>query len=118
VNDYRESKGLSRLQWDPALGGVAQAHSQDMYDRSFFSHTNPDGEDPFDRMSAAGISYESAAENIAKGYTTGQAVLNGWINSPGHRANIENAAYTHHGLGYVESGNYWTHVFAKNPSSD
>ena len=69
-------------------------------------------------MTAAGISYQAAAENIAQGYSTGQAVLNGWLGSTGHRENIENGNYTHHGVGYVEDGHYWTHVFARNPSSD
>jgi uncharacterized protein YkwD len=87
-----------------------------MRDRDFFSHSNPDGEEPFDRMSDAGISYAGAAENIASGYASAEAVLNGWLNSSGHRANIENGSYTHHGIGYVEEGNYWTHVFATDPS--
>ena len=116
VNEHREAQGLNALTWNDALGDVAQAHSQDMRDRGFFSHTNPDGDDPFDRMDAAGISYRGAAENIASGYATGEAVLNGWLNSDGHRQNIESGNYTHHGIGYVEDGNYWTHVFATDPS--
>ena len=116
MNDHRESQGLDPLVWDSALGGVALAHSQDMKDRAFFAHTNPDGDDPFDRMAAAGISYRSAGENIAVGQATGQTVFDTWIDSSGHRANIENSDYTHHGLEYVEDGNYWTHVFARNPS--
>ena len=118
VNDHRENQGLEPLAWHAAIGGVAQAHSQDMRDRDYFAHDNPDGESPFDRMRAAGISYQGAGENIARGYTTGQSVLNGWLGSTGHRENIENSAYTHHGLRYVEDGNYWTHVFATNPSVD
>lgn len=116
VNEHRESQGLNGLTWNDALGEIALAHSRDMRDRDFFSHTNPDGDDPFDRMDAAGISHRGAAENIASGYTTGEAVLNGWLNSDGHRRNIENGNYTHHGIGYVEDGNYWTHVFATDPS--
>jgi len=116
VNDHRESEGLEPLVWDTALASVAVAHSEDMRDRNFFSHDNPDGEDPFDRMRAAGISFQRAGENIASGYRTGQAVLDGWLASEGHRTNIETAAYTHHGLGYVEEGHYWTHVFATIPS--
>ena len=53
----------------------------------------------------------SAGENIAKGYATPQAVVNGWMNSSGHRANILNASYTHIGVGYVAGGNYWTQMF-------
>jgi uncharacterized protein YkwD len=68
-------------------------------------------------MESAGISYQSAGENIAAGYSTGASVLSGWLGSSGHKANIENANYTHHGVGYVAEGNYWTHVFARNPST-
>jgi len=116
MNDHRVDLGLAPLEWNTALGNVALAHSQDMRDRDFFAHTNPDGDSPFDRMSAAGISYRRAGENIAAGYRTGEAVFTGWINSDGHRANIENASYTHHGVGYVADENYWTHVFATDPT--
>jgi uncharacterized protein YkwD len=91
MNEHRVDQGLAPLEWNTALGNVALAHSQDMRDRDFFDHTNPDGDSPFDRMAAAGISYRRAGENIAYGYRTGEAVFTGWINSDGHRANIENA---------------------------
>lgn len=58
-----------------------------------------------------GISYRSAGENIAKGYKTPEAVINGWMNSPGHSANILNVSFTKIGVGYVASGNYWTQMF-------
>ena len=58
-----------------------------------------------------GISYKTAGENIAKGYKTPQAVVDGWMNSSGHRANILNASYTQIGVGYVANGNYWTQMF-------
>lgn len=116
MNDHRHDEGLSPLVWSNDLANVALAHSQDMRARDFFDHTNPDGDSPFDRMTAAGISYRRAGENIAYGYRTGASVFTGWINSDGHRGNIENAAYTHHGVGYVEDGHYWTHVFATDPS--
>ena len=114
MNQHRQAQGLQTLQWDSSLGQVALDHSQDMLARDFFSHENPDGESPFDRMAAAGISYSSAGENIAAGYSysTGEAVLDGWLNSTNHKENIENTSYTHHGVGYVADGNYWTHVFA------
>lgn len=113
MNDHREDLGLSRLIWDDRVYQVALAHSEDMKDRDFFAHTNPDGKDPFDRLGDAGIEYWAAAENIAYGYSTGAAVLNGWLNSAGHKANIENGTFTHHGVGYVADGHYWTHVFLK-----
>lgn len=111
VNEHRVSIGLAPLRWDPRVAAVAQAHSQDMQDRSFFSHTNPDGLDPFERLTAAEIGYTYAGENIAYGYATASSVLAAWLNSPGHRANIENPNYTHHGVGLVNT--YWTHVFIR-----
>ncbi len=116
VNAHRESQGLSSLEWHAEIGGVALAHSEDMRDREFFGHDNPDGESPFDRLDAAGIGFRAAGENIAWGQQTGQSVLDAWLNSPGHRANIENESFTHHGVGYVEDEHYWTHVFAQDPS--
>ena len=58
-----------------------------------------------------GITYRTAGENIAMGYATPQAVVNGWMNSPGHRANILNASFTRIGVGYVADGNHWTQMF-------
>lgn len=95
MNDHREAEeGCSRLDWDTALGDVAQEHSQEMHDRGLFSHNNPDGDDPFDRMNAAGISYTAAGENIAQRQSTGQVVSDSRINSSGHRENIEKSIYT------------------------
>ena len=109
LNSYRVSVGCAPLAWDGRVAAVAEAHSQDMVARDFFSHTNPDGDSPWDRLGDAGISFTLAAENIAWGYTSGEAVLNGWLGSPGHRANIENCALTHHGVGLADW--HWTHVF-------
>ncbi len=109
VNDHRVSVGCGTLTWSAEVASVAQAHSDDMVERDFFSHTNPDGQSPFDRLSAAGVDYSRAAENIAWGYASAQAVLDGWLQSAGHRANLENCALTHHGLGLTEWR--WTHVF-------
>lgn len=111
MNQHRVSLGLSPLTWDPGVAAVATAHSQDMVDRGFFSHTNPDGETPWDRMAAAGVTYTAAGENIAYGYPTGSAVLAAWLGSPGHKANIENPNFTHHGVGLV--GTHWTHNFIR-----
>ena len=62
-------------------------------------------------MRAFGVSYRTAGENIAMGYSSAQAVMNGWMNSSGHRANILNSAYTRIGVGYVADGNYWVQEF-------
>lgn len=116
VNQERAKQGLSALSWSDELANVARAHSKDMATRNFFSHTNPDGKSPFDRIKAAGISYRTAGENIAAGQRTPQEVVNAWMNSEGHRANILNKNYTKLGVGYVSGGGsystYWTQCFA------
>lgn len=111
VNNIRVQNGLSRLKANWELSRVARYKSQDMHDKNYFSHTSPTYGSPFEMMRAFGISYRTAGENIAKGYTTPQAVVNGWMNSPGHRANILNSAFTQIGVGYVSSGYYWTQMF-------
>lgn len=111
MNEHRASVGCGPLQWNLAVAFVAENHSEDMVLRSFFAHTNPDGASPFDRLQAAGIDYSGAAENIASGYPTAEAVLAGWLGSPGHRTNIENCSLTEHGVGLVESR--WTHLFIR-----
>ena len=111
VNVERAKHGLSPLTQDWQLSRVARYKSQDMRDLGYFSHTSPTYGSPFDMMRSFGISYRTAGENIAKGYQSPEAVVKGWMNSPGHRANILNSSYTHIGVGYVASGNYWTQMF-------
>ena len=82
-----------------------------MLDNSYFAHNSPTYGTPFQMMKAFGLSFRTAGENIAKGYATPQAVVNGWMNSSGHRANILNANYTQIGVGYVAQGSYWTQMF-------
>lgn len=109
VNQHRQSVGCGPLALHRETVVVSQGHSDDMVNRRFFAHVNPDGESPFDRLHGAGIDYRRAGENLAIGYPTAQAVFDGWLNSPGHRANLEKCSYTHHGLGLSE--NRWTHMF-------
>ena len=109
VNEHRARIGCPALAWDDAAARAAQAHSEDMARRNFFSHVSPDGHDLTFRLRAQGIAYSSAAENIAFGQPTAQAVVSSWLSSPGHRANIENCALTRQGGGVA--GNRWTHVF-------
>lgn len=111
VNEIRVQYGLKELTENWELSRVARYKSQDMHDKRYFSHTSPTYGSPFDMMKAFGITYRSAGENIAYGYRTPQAVVNGWMNSSGHRANILNARYTQIGVGYVAAGNYWTQMF-------
>ena len=111
VNVERAKAGLKALTEDWELSRVARYKSQDMHDLRYFSHTSPTYGSPFEMMKAFGIRYRTAGENIAMGYRTPAAVVQGWMNSPGHRANILNAFYTKIGVGYVASGNYWTQHF-------
>ena len=111
VNQRRAEHGLKPLIQDWQLSRVARYKSQDMKDLGYFSHTSPTYGSPFQMMKSFGISYRTAGENIAKGYASPEAVVNAWMNSPGHRANILNSTYTHIGVGYVPSGNYWTQMF-------
>lgn len=111
VNQRRAEHGLKPLTQDWQLSRVARYKSQDMKDLGYFSHTSPTYGSPFQMMKSFEISYRTAGENIAKGYASPEAVVNAWMNSPGHRANILNATYTHIGVGFVSSGNYWTQMF-------
>lgn len=111
VNEIRRENGLKSLAYDWELGRVARFKSQDMKDNKYFAHNSPVYGTPFQMIRNFGIFYRSAGENIAKGYATPRAVVDAWMNSSGHRANILNASYTHIGVGYVSAGNYWTQMF-------
>lgn len=113
VNEIRVQNGLNELKADWQLSRVARYKSQDMKDNKYFSHTSPVYGSPFEMIRNFGISFRSAGENIAKGYSTPQAVVNGWMNSSGHRANILNSSYTRIGVGYVSDGRYWTQMFIR-----
>ena len=111
VNEIRGERGLRELTYNWELGRVARYKSQDMRDNRYFSHTSPTYGTPFEMMKAFGLSYRSAGENIARGQRTPQEVVDAWMNSPGHRANILNASFTQIGVGYVADGGYWTQMF-------
>ena len=111
VNEHRRANGLSELSYDWELSRVARIKSQDMKDSGYFAHNSPTYGSPFSMMNNFGIQYRSAAENIARGYATPKTVVDGWMNSSGHRANILNPSFTHIGVGYVSDGNYWTQMF-------
>ncbi len=117
VNDEREAQGLAPLQMDETQRRVARAHSQDMVARDFFAHDNPDGQTPFDRMRAAGVTYTSAAENIAWNDFPNPAdvAVDGWMDSPGHHANIMTSGFGRTGMGVARNtagAYYFTQVFA------
>lgn len=116
TNIERANYGLSPLTWDESLSDIAQAHCADMIQRNFFAHDNPDGLSPFDRIKNAGISYFMAAENIAAGQPSPEAVVEAWMNSSGHRANILTPDFEKLGVGVMKGGSYgiyWTQVFLK-----
>lgn len=111
VNEIRRQNGLSALTANWELSRVARYKSQDMLDNRYFSHTSPTYGSPFQMIKAFGLSYRTAGENIAKGYDAPKAVVDGWMASSGHRANILNPSYTQIGVGYVAQGHYWTQMF-------
>lgn len=111
VNEQRAKNGLAALAENWELSRVARFKSRDMADNRYFSHTSPTYGSPFQMIRNFGLSFRTAGENIAYGQRTAQAVVNAWMNSSGHRANILNPSYTQIGVGYVADGNYWTQMF-------
>ncbi len=120
TNIERAKAGLQPLELNNQLLNAAQDHSNDMAQDDFFSHTGADGSSIGDRVRASGYQYSTTGENIAAGQTTPAQVVEGWMNSPGHRANILNPNYTEIGVGYeylqndtgsVNYNHYWTQVF-------
>ncbi|MGW6270337.1 CAP domain-containing protein [Streptomyces sp. NPDC055060] len=114
TNAERTATGLRPLSPDPLLTVAAQRHSADMIARAFYAHTSPDGGEPWHRASAAGSTHRAIGENIACGQRTPAEVVDGWMNSPGHRANILKPSFTHLGVGFAgggSAGTYWTQLF-------
>ncbi|MBQ0996527.1 sigma-70 family RNA polymerase sigma factor [Streptomyces sp. RK62] len=113
VNKERATAGCGPLAEDSLLDKSAQEHSADMAARDFFDHTNPDGADPGQRITAAGYRWSTYGENIAMGQQTPEAVMESWMNSPGHRANILNCSFKDIGVGVHEGpgGPWWTQNF-------
>ncbi|WBC09819.1 CAP domain-containing protein [Micromonospora sp. WMMA1947] len=113
VNQERAKAGCKALTVNAKLNLAAQRHSQDQADHKKMDHTGSDGSQPWDRVKAAGYSYRMVGENVAWNYQTPAAVMEGWMNSEGHRKNILNCSYTQIGVGVARSnGPYWTQVFA------
>ncbi|MEU1128224.1 CAP domain-containing protein, partial [Streptomyces sp. NPDC005899] len=113
VNAERAKAGCEPVSTNGLLADAASRHSADMADRDYFSHTSPDGTDPGDRITTAGYRWSTYGENIAKGQPTAAAVMESWMNSPGHRANILNCAFEEIGIGRQDSdsGPVWTQAF-------
>lgn len=111
TNIERKKFGLVPLSNDTELSRVARIKSHDLSKNNYFSHNSPTYGSPFDMMKQFGIQYKSAGENIAKGQKTPSEVVNAWMQSTGHRANILNNGFTHIGIGYDSNGNLWTQMF-------
>lgn len=120
TNGIRRNAGLAPLRLNAKLATTAKAHSRDMGRNDFFSHTGSDGSSPFDRMQSAGYRYSWASENVAAGYNNPQSVMNAWMASAGHRANILDPQLKEIGIGYyylakdtgsTNFNHYWTQTF-------
>lgn len=111
VNDQRAAKGCKALVIDDRITTAAQGHSTDMANKGYFNHTSePEGTSFAQRMKNAGYP-KPGGENIAMGYPTPAAVMDGWMKSQGHRENILNCEFTAMGVGLDTRGNYWTQNF-------
>ena len=116
VNKERNAAGLPVLTENSRLSEVAQAKAEDMMKNGYFSHTSPAYGSPFEMMRTFGITYTAAGENIAKGQKTPAAVMDGWMSSSGHRANILNASYEQIGVGFCKDSSgvtYWVQMFIR-----
>lgn len=114
VNEERAKQGLSALKTETKLSQAATIRAKEL--PTLFSHTRPDGQSCFSVLEEIGIStYRSCGENIAAGYETPKEVVDGWMNSPGHRANILSEKYTYMGLGICKTTGgmeyYWAQMF-------
>ena len=115
VNSERAAQGIAALQNDSKLSEIAQQKAEDMAKNQFFSHTSPTYGSAFDMLKAAGYSYKTAGENIAMGQKSAASVMDGWMHSSGHRANILHTSYEKIGVGYAVSADgtpYWVQIFA------
>ena len=116
VNTERRKAGLQPLKLSEKLTSIANTKAKDMADKNYFSHQSPTYGSPFDMLHEFGVSYSSAGENIAAGQRSAEQVMNDWMNSSGHRANILNKNYTELGVGYITGGQYgteWVQLFIK-----
>jgi len=115
LNSYRIENGLQPLYYSQTLEEAADNQAEDLWVRSFFSHTNPSGEGPGARALSAGFCHQYVGENIAAGYTTVQQVMEAWKTSPGHNANMLDPDFVYVGMGYsfdARGRMYWAQEFA------
>jgi uncharacterized protein YkwD len=110
VNQRRVQAGVPALKVNPQLTAAAQKHAEDMAQMAQLTHTGSDGSLPWDRVAREGYHFSTVGENAAMGYATPAQVTEGWMNSAGHRANIENGVFTETGVGWAP-GAWWVQVF-------
>ncbi len=109
VNEARTNAGLKPLTMNAELSRMAMFKAQDMHDNNYFSHDSPTYGSPFQMMKSFGIAYKWAGENIAKGQRSPVEVMNAWMNSPGHKANILSVNFTQIGIAYYNTE--WVQAF-------
>lgn len=120
INAIREQQGLRPLSNNERLAGVARSYSRRMAEEGFFGHVSPDGSTLVSRVRGAGIFYFMVGENLFTSTNIPQpasAAVNGWMNSPGHRANVLRSEYRETGIGVWRQGNsyYFTQLFLRAP---
>ena len=116
VNVERNKAGLQPLTLDNTLNRVAAEKAHDMAVNGYFSHDSPTYGSPFDMMRSFGVDYKSAGENIAAGQKDAASVMDSWMHSSGHRANILSPKYAKLGVGYYaggDYGSYWVQMFTQ-----
>lgn len=106
TNAQRASNGSGALTLNSKLNAAAQAKANDMVARNYWSHNTPDGQEPWIFFDAQGYSYTKAGENLAYGFSTSNETIIGWMNSPSHRANLLDTAFTEVGFGFANSANF------------
>lgn len=109
TNKRRASEGLRPLVANNLLDQAAQTKADDMQQKNYWSHTTPDGKEPWDFITRYNYAYRKAAENLAFGFDDNKATLNGWMNSPGHRANVMDPDLQEVGFGVANAPDYQGH---------
>lgn len=106
TNSQRTQNGSATLQLNSTLSAAAQAKANDMIARNYWSHTTPDGKEPWFFIDGAGYKYQKAGENLAYGFLTSDDTVTGWMNSPIHKENLLDSEYTEVGFGYANGSDF------------
>ncbi len=106
TNNQRVANGLGSLALSSLLNQAAQAKANDMMVHDYWAHNSPTGVTPWYWISSVGYAYQTAGENLAYGFATSSDTITGWMNSPGHRANILNGSFNQVGFGVVNAPNF------------